>query len=59
MPYESSKLSQTLAPVGSDAPITGFFPHRGPVLALIYATMFFVIIARAVVHLRGLGSLGV
>jgi hypothetical protein len=49
-------MSQTLAPVGSDAPIAGFFPYRGRVLALLCATMFFVIIARAI-GFRELGNL--
>ena len=48
-------MSQTLASVGADAPIAGFFPCYGRVLALLDATMFFVIIARAV-GFRGLGN---
>ena len=49
-------MFQTLASVGSDAPIAGFFPYPGRVLALIRATMFFVIIDHAF-GFRGLGNL--
>jgi len=37
-------MSQTLATVGSDALIAGFFPYRGRVLALIYATMLLLLL---------------
>ena len=55
MPYASSKLSQTLASVGSDAPIASVFPDSGSVLALSYAVTGTIFIARAV-GVRGLGN---